>query len=339
MAQPFRQLLLIVVLLTSVLALGTVGYHFIEGKSYFDSFYMALISLTTVGNGEHWELSDDGRVFTSILLVVGVTVVFASIGIMGDLVVRIELADYFGKKRLARMLEKMKNHYIVCGVGRVGRSVITELLENGVPVVAIDADAEKAGWAMGRKIPTLVADASLDQTLSEAGIDQAVGMVVVTGSDVQNVYGTLTARGLNPGLKVVARATNDQAQDNLQRAGASNVFTPYAFIGHRMAQSVLRPQVVRLLDVASAFEGSDARLRVEQIRVCPNCALASAPLGRKALEERLGIIVLAITNEASELRFNPPDTAQVDAGEHLIAIGEQAKLKALEDELGNNAAA
>ena len=165
MDQPFRQLLLVVVLMSSVLSLGTFGYRFIEQQSYFDSFYMALISLTTVGYDEHWDLSENGRVFTSILLIVGVTVVFACIGLMSDLVLCLELGDYFGKKRLTHMLGKMKNHYIVCGVGRVGRSVIGELIENGAPVVVIDSNAERAQWAGDQKIPTVVADASLDQTL------------------------------------------------------------------------------------------------------------------------------------------------------------------------------
>ena len=335
MARPFRQLLLIVVLLSSVLALGTFGYRFIEDRSYFDSFFMALISLTTVGYGEQWDLSHNGRVFTSVLLIVGVTVVFASIGIMSDLVVRLELGNYFGKKRLARMLHRMKDHYIVCGVGRVGRAVVGELVANGVPVVVIDEDAERATWASNQKIPTVVADASLDQTLAEAGIDRAAGLVVSTGSDIQNVYVTLTARGLNPGLRIAARAADEQAEDKLSRAGATSVFTPYSFIGHRLAQSVLRPQVVRLLDVGSAFQGSGRDLRVEQIQVCPNCELASAPLSKKKLEERLGVIVLAVTNSAGELLFNPPEAARIDAGDFLIAMGEQSKLDVLERELGN----
>ncbi len=242
---------------------------------------------------------------------------------MSDLVLQLELGNYFENKRLARMLDRIKNHYIVCGVGRVGRSVIGELIENGASVVAIDGDSEMAKWASDQKIPTVVADASLDETLIDAGIERAAGLVVSTGSDVQNVYVTLTARGLNPELKISARASDDQAEDKMRRAGATNVFTPYAFIGHRMAQSVLRPQAVRLLDVAFAFRGSGIDLRVEQILVCPGCQLASTPLERKELEERLGVIILAITSASGEVRFNPPEASPVDAGEFLIAMGEQ----------------
>lgn len=233
------------------------------------------------------------------------------------------------------MLDGIKNHYIVCGVGRVGRSVVTELIENHVPVVVIDESAERAEWASQQKIPTIIADASMDKTLDEAGIDRAAGLVVATGSDIQNVYVTLTARGLNAGLKISARASDDQAEGKMHRAGATSVFTPYAFIGHRMAQSVLRPQVVRLLDVASAIQGGGMDLRVEQILVCPGCQLASAPLEKKKLEDRLGVIVLAVTNSSAELRFNPADGVRVEAGEFLIAMGERSKLEALERELGN----
>lgn len=333
MSGPLRRLLLIAVLLTGVLILGTGGYRLIEGRSLFDSFYMALISLTTVGYGEVWELTPAERVFTSILLMVGVTVVFASIGIMSDLVLQLELENFFGRKRTQRMLKKLDQHYIVCGAGRVGRGVIRELQRGGVPVVLIDSSAERADWAEEQGVPTLIADATLDKTLIEAGIDKAKGLVAAIGSDAENVYVTLTARGLNPQLLIAARATDEQAEDKLRRAGAATVFTPYTFIGHRLAQAMLRPHVLSFLDIASAFKGADLDLDLEQVRVSESSSVAEKTLEQSQLRQRFGVIVLAIMRHDGEMSFNPAGSTKIHSSDVLIVMGERAKLNKMEAEL------
>lgn len=333
MSGPFRRLLLIAGLLTSVLALGTVGYRAIEGRPLFESFYMALISLTTVGYEEVWELTAAERVFTSILLMVGVTVVFAAIGIMSDLVLQLELENFFGRKRTQRMLKKLDNHYIVCGAGRVGRGVIRELQRGGVPVVLIDSSAERAAWAEELAVPTLIADATLDQTLLEASIERAKGLVAAIGSDVENVYVTLTARGLNPKLLIAARASDQQAEDKLRRAGAATVFTPYSFIGHRLAQAMLRPHVLSFLDIASAFRGTDLDLDLEQVRVSENSSVSERTLEESRIRPSFGVIVLAIMRHDGEMTFNPAGQTKIHPGDVLIVMGERSKLNHMEREL------
>jgi voltage-gated potassium channel len=330
---PFRRLLLIAALLTGVLVLGTAGYQLIEGRAFFDSFYMALISLTTVGYGEVWELTPRERVFTSILLMVGVTVVFASIGIMSDLVLQLELENFFGRKRTQRMLKRLDQHYIVCGAGRVGRGVIRELQRGKVPVALIDSSAERAHWAEEIGVPTLIADATLDKTLIEAGIERAKGLVAAIGSDAENVYVTLTARGLNPNLLIVARATDEQAEDKLRRAGAATVFTPYTFIGHRLAQAMLRPHVLSFLDVASAFKGADLDLDLEQMRVSEGSSVAEKTLEQSQLRQRFGVIVLAIMRQDGAMTFNPAGQTKIQSSDVLIVMGERSKLKKMEREL------
>ena len=333
MSGPFRRLLLIAALLSGVLVLGTAGYRLIEGRELFDSFYMALISLTTVGYGEVWELTPRERAFTSALLMIGVTVVFASIGIMSDLVLQLELENFFGRKRTQRMLKKLDQHYIVCGAGRVGRGVIRELQRGRVSVVLIDASSERAQWAEEIGVPTLIADATLDKTLLEAGIERAKGLVAAIGSDAENVYVTLTARGLNPKLLIAARASDEQAEDKLRRAGAATVFTPYTFIGHRLAQAMLRPHVLSFLDVASAFKGADLDLDLEQVRVSESSSVAEKTLEQSQLRQRFGVIVLAIMRRDGEMTFNPAGRAVIHASDVLIVMGERAKLNHMEREL------
>lgn len=334
MTRAARQLALIAGLLTAVLLLGTLGFRYIEGWTWFDSFYMSLISLTTVGYNEVHPLTNEGRIFTSILLMVGVTVVFASIGIMSDLVLQLELGNYFGKRKNARMLDKVTNHYIVCGSGRVGRGVIRELRRSGVAVVLVDQSEERAQWAEEQGIPVLVADASHDKTLLAAGIKRAKGLVAAIGSDASNVYVVLSARVLNPDLRIAARASDEQAEEKLRRAGAATVFTPYGFIGHRLAQALLRPHVLSFLDIASAFrEGSALDLDIEQVRVADRSTVAGHTLEESRLRQKHGVIVLAIMRSDGSMEFNPPGAAKIEEEDVLIAMGERSKLHRLEHEV------
>ncbi len=239
--------------------IGTIGFHIIEGAGWFDSFYMALITLTTVGYGEVLPLSDQGRMFNSVLMIAGVTVTFTSIALLAELIIKLELADFFGRRRRIRMFKGLSNHYIVCGAGRVGRHVVEELLRSHVQVVIIDNNQDHAKWATDREIPTIISDATRDDTLREARIDVALGLVAALSSDAENVYVTLTARALNPRLVIAARSSDEQAEDKLRTAGATTVLTPYPFIGHRLAQSLLRPHVLSFLDIASAFSKESDR--------------------------------------------------------------------------------
>jgi voltage-gated potassium channel len=334
MSCPMRQMLLIVGLLGAVLTMGTVGLHVVEGWRWFDSFYMALISLTTVGYEELYPLSEAGRIFTSALLIVGVTVVFASIGIMSDLVLQLELGDYFGHRRTMGMLDKILDHYIVCGAGRVGRGVIAELEQAGSKVVLIDSDTAKAAWAEERGIPTLIADASADQSLLQAGIEKAHGLVAAIGSDAENVYVTLSARVLNPEIRIAARATSDQAEEKLRRAGAPTVFTPYTFSGHWLAQALLRPHVVSFLDVTSALCGSsDLEVDIEQVRVEEKSSCVGKTIEESGLHQKFGVILLAIMRADDDMKFNPSGKTRIEAGNVLIAMGDRSMLQKMEQEV------
>jgi voltage-gated potassium channel len=327
------RVLVIAGVLLSATVIGTLGFHLVEGWSLFDAFYMALITLTTVGYGEIHPLSFHGRVFASFLMLVGVASVFVSFAILGDTLLRLELADYFGHRRRTRMLQQIAGHYIVCGAGRVGRSVVLELLRAGAKVVLIDNDPERVKWADTLSVLSLTADASKDDTLCQARIDTAAGLVAAISSDAENVYVTLSAKVLNPSLHIAARASDEQAEKKLQRAGANTVLTPYTFIGHRLAQSLLRPHVVSFLDVASAFGKTDLDLDIEQLRVSPGSFLTSRTLAEAHLGATYGVIVLAVRRHNGVMEFNPQADLRLEQGDVLIAMGERQKLKQLETEL------
>jgi voltage-gated potassium channel len=319
--------------LVSAGVIGTIGFHFIEGWPLFDAFYMSLMTLTTVGYGEVHPLSFYGRLFASFLMLVGVATVFVSFAVLGDTLLRLELADYFGRRRRTRMLERIGGHYIVCGAGRVGRSVVLELLQGGAQVVLIDNDPERVKWGEAHGIVTLTADASKDETLRTARIDTAAGLVSAISSDAENVYVTLSAKELNPSLHVAVRASDEQAEKKLQRAGATTVLTPYTYIGHRLAQALLRPHVLSFLDVASAFGKTELDLAIEQVRVAPGSALSSKTIAEVQLGRTYGVIVLAVRRQSGVMQFNPQAHVRLEDGDVLIAMGERQKLKELENAL------
>jgi len=268
-------------------------------------------------------------------MLIGVTTVFASIAVMGDTLVRLEMTDYFGRKRRDRMLKDISGHYIVCGAGRVGRSVIQELLRSETTVVLVDNKVERARWATDKGVITLVGDATKDEVLKQARIETARGLVAAISSDAENVYVTLSAKVLNPQLVIAARASDDQAEEKLRRAGATTVFTPYSFIGHRLAQSLLRPHVASFLDVASAFrQSSDLDIEIEQVQIGPSSLLAGKTLEELRLGSAYGVIVLAVQRNTGTMQFNPAADLRIEAGDVLITMGERSKLKRLEQQMG-----
>jgi voltage-gated potassium channel len=326
------QIVIVFVLMTIVLAVGTLGFQMVEGWSTFDSFYMTLITLTTVGYEEVHPLTFNGRVFASILMLAGVTTILAAITILGDMMLKLELADTFGRRRRRKMLNQLSEHYIVCGAGRVGRGVVRELKRSNARILLIESDPERAKWGREQEIPTLVADATQDATLREASIETARGLVSAMASDAQNVYVTLSARVLNPELLIASRASSQDAEDRLRRAGANTAFTPYTFIGHRLAQSMLRPHVMSFLDLASAC-GLEAQLdiEIEEVLVSATSEVVSKTLEESRIRPTFGVIILAIRKPDGKMEFNPADSTKMEPDDVLIAMGERSDLKRLED--------
>src|SRR3954451_13210706 len=242
-----RRFLLIGAAIATTLSVGTVGFAVIDKFPLFDAFYMALTTMTTVGYGEIHPLSHAGRVFNSFLIVFGVTILFIAIGAMTQTIIELEFGDALGKRRNKRMIDKLKDHFIICGFGRVGRGAADELKHAGVPFVVVDLNPERVERAMLAGMLAVNADSTRDETLRQVGIDRARGLVAALATDADNLFVLLSAKGLNPNLYVATRAAEEGAEQKMRRAGDDAVFAPYTMTGHRLAQFMLRPHVVQFL--------------------------------------------------------------------------------------------
>ena len=321
-----RNLRRIAIALLVVIALGTAGFHLIEGWTWFDGFYMVITTLTTIGYQETHPLSHSGRIFNVFVIVVGVSLVFLAIGALTQALLEFELRSFFGRRKMEREIGRLADHFIICGAGRVGRSAARELARKPVPFVIVEQNETKA-QRFSREWLMLVGDATQEQTLRQAQIENARGLVAATTTDATNLYIVLTARGLNPRLKIIARASEEDAEKHLLTAGADSVVSPYAFAGSRIAQSFLRPHVVSFLDTATTHLGLD--LEIGEILVQSHSPFAGKTIETSRLRQERGVIVLAIKRE-SGMRFNPAPDDRLEPGDYLIAMGEPAQLRQLE---------
>jgi len=330
-----RRLIYIGVAIAATLAIGTAGFIVIAGYSPFDAFYTALTTMTTVGYGDSF--SRAGRIFNAFLIIIGVTTIFIAMGAMTQTIIEFEFGDAIGKRRNKRMIDKLKNHYIICGFGRVGRGAAEELQRAGVPFVVVDINPDRVERAMTAGMLAVSADSTRDETLRSVGIDRARGLVAALATDADNLFVLLSAKGLNPNLYVAARAAEEGAEEKMRRAGANAVFAPYAITGHRLAQSLLRPHVVQFLDFTTNDFAKDISL--EQVRVAEHSEAASKTIREMQLRKNLGVIVMAIRRRDGHMLFNPPADTAVEAGDFLIVMGKQTELTALESLLAEPGAA
>ena len=323
-----RRFVLIVVAIVTTLSIGTVGFTVIDGYPPFDAFYMTLTTMTTVGYGEIHPLSHAGRVFNSFLIVFGVTTIFIAIGAMTQTIIELEFGDAIGKRRKKRMIDNLKDHYIICGFGRVGRGAAIELSHAGVPFVVVDIDPDRVERAMHAGMLAMSADSTHDETLRLVGIERARGLVAALATDADNLFVLLSAKGLNPKIYVATRAAEEGAEAKMRRAGADAVFAPYAITGHRLAQSLLRPHVVQFLDFTTKDVGED--IAIEQVRVSASSEMVSKTIKEMQLGKEVGVIVMAIRRESGQMVFNPPADTAVQGGDYLIVMGRPGNLRTLE---------
>jgi voltage-gated potassium channel len=328
MSRQTRRFGYIALVVGVLLATGTAGFILIEGYPPLDAFYMTLTTVTTVGYGEIHPLSQAGRVFNSFLIAFGVTTIFFAIGLMTQTIVELQLGEYFENRRNKRMIDKLQNHYIICGYGRVGASAALEMQRAGVPLVIVDRNPQKVERALAAGLRALAGDSTRDITLREAGVARARGLVAALATDADNLFVILSAKTLNPMLNVAARVDQEEAESKLRRAGADTVFAPYTNAGHQLAASLLRPHVVQFLDQTTGGIGLD--VGIEQVRVAESCELVSKSLKQLQLRRDLGVIVLAIRKADGQMQFNPPADAVIAGGDYLIVMGEHEHLRALE---------
>ena len=322
-----------IVLLTAV---GTAGFHYIEHWSWFDSFYMVVITFSTIGYGEVHPLSHAGRVFNIVLIIAGVAVVFLMIGALTQALLEFELGRVFGRRRMERDISKLKDHYIICGAGRVGSSVASELFRKPYPFVIIESN-EKSLVDLDSRWLVMIGDAASEKILREAGIERARGLVAATTTDATNIYIVLTAKSLKSSMKIIARASEERAEKHLKTAGADVVISPYVAAGHRIAQSFIRPNVVDFLDIAASRSGTFEML-IEEIHVGEQSPLVETTVGASGVHHQFGTMILAIRGAGGDTRFNPRAHDVIHAGDYLIAMGEPAQLAKLEVYAAHNVA-
>ena len=332
--RPFKLLNRATIIFCFVLILFTVGitgFHFLEGWSWFTSFYATLMSVSTTGADPLNQLSPRGQALSAVIILLGMGIVGFSIGTLTQAVIEFELGSFFGRRRMEKDISKLKDHFIICGAGRVGRRLAQEVAARNLPLVIVDNEPSRVQWAQGQNLPIIIGDASSEAILRQARIEHAQGLASAVTSDAQNVYIVLTARGLAPNLPIVARASEEDAESKLRRAGATAVISPYSYAGQRMARTLTRPNVQRFLDIAlSSLSDGGLDLQIEEVQVAKDCKLAGLSLGKADIRQRLGIIILAIRRENGDLHFNPAPEDTISPGDFLIAMGDSQKLKELE---------
>jgi voltage-gated potassium channel len=314
--------------LLGLVVFGTLGYHLTEHWSLFDSLYMTVTTITTIGYREVHPLSAAGRVFTMFLVLTGVTMFFYAGSEIFGAIIGGELRRLLGRQRMEHALEKISAHIVVCGYGRMGRLVCKEFSAAGIPVVVIERQAELLeDFDVPHAIP-IHGDGASDEILERAGVRRARGLVAVVASDADNLFITMSARLLNEQMFIVARADEEGAQSKLLRGGANRVISPYVIGGQRVAQAVLRPAVVDFLELATRTEHLE--LQIEESQVSAGSALAGRTLKDSEVRQKLEIIILAIKRPSGRMLFAPSPDTLLEPGDTLITVGSRQQLDQLE---------
>jgi voltage-gated potassium channel len=317
------------VLLLVSIAGGTLGYVVIEGWTVWDAFYMTVTTMATVGFREVHPLSPAGQAFTVALIFGGVGTAFYTATLLASVLVEGGLHRRFEQRRFARMLEKLENHFILCGYGRIGSIIAEELERQHVPFIVIERDAERSHQVIERGWLAVAADASRDEVLTRVGIHRARGLIAAVGTDADNVYTVLTARVMRPDLYIIARVESEDAERKLKRAGADRVISPYQIGATHIVQTALRPAVVDFVQLATSSVHLD--LSMEQVHIQPNSSLVGRTILEAGIRQKYGVIVIAIKRAGGAMEFNPAPESVVRAGDEMVVLGQPDSVKALEE--------
>lgn len=311
-----------------MIASGTLGYIVIEGWNAWDAFYMTVTTVATVGYREVNPLSRAGQVFTVFLVLGGVGTALYTFSLITGLIVEGGWRERLEKRRHARMIEQLTDHFIVCGFGRIGSIIAEEFRCQKVPFVIIDNQPGRVQLAVDQGFHVIEADASREEALKQAGIERARGLVAAVGTDAENVYAILTARVLRHDLFVVGRAESADSAVILQRAGADRVISPYQIGAMQMAQTALRPAVVDFMEFATS--SGNVELVMEQVKIHPGSSLAGQSLVNSNVRQRFKVVVVGIKRSDGTMEFNPAPETIIQGGDHLVVLGSGSSLKDLE---------
>ncbi|MRR34245.1 potassium channel protein [bacterium] len=325
---PVRHLKVSIIVLGLLISLGTLGYMGIEGWDFLDSLYMTVITLATVGFREVHLLTDQGKIFTMLLIVVGVSVLGYIVGSLAQIMFEGQFQRIVGRKKVEKRIEALLDHYIVCGFGRMGALICREFAAKPLPFVVVEKNPEVLEKLEEDGYLFLRGDATDDETLLKAGIKRAKGLISVVASDTENVYITLTARELNPDLYILARSGDEGSDIKLRRAGASKVVSPYLIGGSRMAQAILRPNVVDFIEIATGREHME--LQMEEIVIPAESAFVGENLVSSGFRKETGVMIVGIKQANGHMVFNPESHTRLEERDTLIVLGEPSAIHKLE---------
>jgi len=324
---PRQRFLRIVFLLSLVIIIGVTGYMIIEQWSFLDALYMTIITISTVGYAEVHTPSTIGKIFSIFMIVSGVGVMFYTLTAFVQYFVEGRFRGILGRHRMKEKLTKLKGHFVLCGYGRVGQEVARVFASEGIPFVVIDINEEAISKATVDGFLALKGDANIDEVLNDAGIKKARGLVAALGSDADNLYVTLSAKGMCSDLLVVARASSEASEANLKRGGADRIILPYRIGGRRMAMLALRPLVVDFVDTTMFSQGKEVVL--EAILVGPGSPMVGVNV-KEGLECCGAIAILAVKKKDGQLLTNPSLKTSLELGDELVIIGTREQLRIVE---------
>lgn len=324
--KPRRRVIYLLSAIAVAIALGTLGFHLVEGWPLATSLYVAIQTVTTVGYGDVTPLSKGGRTFATLFMLVGVGTVFYALTSIVQSIVESEVLATLGMRRRYRELKKVKNHFIICGAGRIGSRIIREMQRAQLNFIVIEKNAQKVAEMTERGTHVLVRDATLEESLKEAGVEHARGLAACLPDDADNLYVVLTARDLNPSMHIVARAVEEQAEPKLIRAGANRVVAPTIIGSHRMAQALIKPAVADFMDSIAA-ESLD--LGFEQVELAPTSIYVGKKLRDTNIRSELDAVVIAIRKQNGDISYHPTGETVLRADDMLIVIGKNESLSRL----------
>ena len=322
------------VILLIILLIGTVGYMIIEKWHFLDALYMTVITITTVGFREVYDVSETGRVFTIVIIFLGMGIMAYLVGMVAQAMVEFQVRSIIGRRKLGLKMRKLNNHYMICGFGRIGKIVCRELKRNRIPMVVIDHAPETRQLLEDEEIPYINDDATIEDVLIEAGIERAKGLISVVASDADNLFITMTARGLNPKLFILARADEEHTEKKLIRAGANRVAMPYLIGGHKMAQTIIKPAVTDFLEFI--IDNRDMELEMGELVVGERSSLNGVTLVDSGIRKEMDIIIVAVRKRDGEMRFNPSSQTRIESGDILISLGKSGDLQKLAKSLSGD---